>query len=62
LESWVTLFPRGEAGWQKEKQEKQIDLLQGTLDLLILKTVSLGPSSLGGYRNRQIQTGARFTF
>jgi PadR family transcriptional regulator PadR len=24
-------------------QEKQIDLLQGTLDLLILKAVSLGP-------------------
>jgi transcriptional regulator len=31
----------------KEKQEKQIDLLQGTLDLLILKAVSLGP--LHGY-------------
>ena len=29
------------------KQEKQIDLLQGTLDLLILKAVSLGP--LHGY-------------
>jgi transcriptional regulator len=28
-------------------QEKQIDLLQGTLDLLILKAVSLGP--LHGY-------------
>lgn len=32
---------------QKEKSEKQIDLLQGTLDLLILKAVSLGP--LHGY-------------
>jgi len=31
----------------REKQEKQIDLLQGTLDLLILKAVSLGP--LHGY-------------
>ncbi len=31
----------------KEKQETQIDLLQGTLDLLILKAVSLGP--LHGY-------------
>jgi PadR family transcriptional regulator len=31
----------------KEKQEKQNDLLQGTLDLLILKAVSLGP--LHGY-------------
>ena len=31
----------------KEKQVKQIDLLQGTLDLLILKAVSLGP--LHGY-------------
>jgi transcriptional regulator len=31
----------------KKKQEKQIDLLQGTLDLLILKAVSLGP--LHGY-------------
>jgi PadR family transcriptional regulator PadR len=30
-----------------EKQDKQIDLLQGTLDLLILKAVSLGP--LHGY-------------
>ncbi|MGA3045954.1 MAG: PadR family transcriptional regulator [Terracidiphilus sp.] len=30
-----------------EKQAKQIDLLQGTLDLLILKAVSLGP--LHGY-------------
>jgi transcriptional regulator len=30
-----------------EKQEKPIDLLQGTLDLLILKAVSLGP--LHGY-------------
>lgn len=28
-------------------QEKQVDLLQGTLDLLILKAVSLGP--LHGY-------------
>jgi PadR family transcriptional regulator, regulatory protein PadR len=31
----------------RDKQEKQIDLLQGTLDLLILKAVSLGP--LHGY-------------
>ena len=31
----------------KQKQEKQNDLLQGTLDLLILKAVSLGP--LHGY-------------
>jgi transcriptional regulator len=31
----------------REKQEKGIDLLQGTLDLLILKAVSLGP--LHGY-------------
>jgi PadR family transcriptional regulator PadR len=30
-----------------EKLDKQIDLLQGTLDLLILKAVSLGP--LHGY-------------
>jgi transcriptional regulator len=30
-----------------EKQDKQIDLMQGTLDLLILKAVSLG--SLHGY-------------
>jgi PadR family transcriptional regulator, regulatory protein PadR len=30
-----------------EKMDKQIDLLQGTLDLLILKAVSLGP--LHGY-------------
>jgi transcriptional regulator len=30
-----------------EKQQKPIDLLQGTLDLLILKAVSLGP--LHGY-------------
>lgn len=30
-----------------EKPEKQADLLQGTLDLLILKAVSLGP--LHGY-------------
>jgi PadR family transcriptional regulator, regulatory protein PadR len=29
------------------KQEKQLDLLQGTLDLLILKAVSMGP--LHGY-------------
>ena len=29
------------------EQEKQLDLLQGTLDLLILKAVSLGP--LHGY-------------
>jgi transcriptional regulator len=31
----------------QEKLEKQADLLQGTLDLLILKAVSLGP--LHGY-------------
>ena len=31
----------------REKQEKAIDLLQGTLDLMILKAVSLGP--LHGY-------------
>jgi transcriptional regulator len=31
----------------REKQVKAIDLLQGTLDLLILKAVSLGP--LHGY-------------
>lgn len=31
----------------KKAQDKQIDLLQGTLDLLILKAVSLGP--LHGY-------------
>jgi transcriptional regulator len=31
----------------REKHEKAIDLLQGTLDLLILKAVSLGP--LHGY-------------
>jgi transcriptional regulator len=30
-----------------EKQDRQMDLLQGTLDLLILKAVSLGP--LHGY-------------
>src|SRR5580700_11136680 len=30
-----------------KKQNKQLDLLQGTLDLLILKAVSLGP--LHGY-------------
>lgn len=31
----------------REKQDKGIDLLQGTLDLMILKAVSLGP--LHGY-------------
>ena len=31
----------------QDKQEKAMDLLQGTLDLLILKAVSLGP--LHGY-------------
>ena len=31
----------------RDKQEKGIDLLQGTLDLMILKAVSLGP--LHGY-------------
>jgi transcriptional regulator len=31
----------------REKQKRQVDLLQGTLDLLILKAVSLGP--LHGY-------------
>jgi transcriptional regulator len=31
----------------REKHQKQADLLQGTLDLLILKAVSLGP--LHGY-------------
>ena len=31
----------------KKAQDKQIDLLQGTLDLLVLKAVSLGP--LHGY-------------
>ena len=31
----------------REKQERGIDLLQGTLDLMILKAVSLGP--LHGY-------------
>lgn len=31
----------------EQKSEKQLDLLQGTLDLLILKAVSLGP--LHGY-------------
>src|SRR5471030_154769 len=31
----------------QDKPDKQIDLLQGTLDLLILKAVSLGP--LHGY-------------
>jgi transcriptional regulator len=31
----------------EEKQDRQLDLLQGTLDLLILKAVSLGP--LHGY-------------
>lgn len=31
----------------KESQDRQMDLLQGTLDLLILKAVSLGP--LHGY-------------
>lgn len=31
----------------QDKQEKQMDLLQGTLDLLIMKAVSLGP--LHGY-------------
>src|SRR5450755_2797504 len=31
----------------QEKPDKQIDLMQGTLDLLILKSVSLG--SLHGY-------------
>lgn len=32
---------------ERERQERGIDLLQGTLDLLILKAVSLGP--LHGY-------------
>ena len=32
---------------EQGKPEKQVDLLQGTLDLLILKAVSLGP--LHGY-------------
>jgi PadR family transcriptional regulator PadR len=32
---------------KKEKAEKKADLLQGTLDMLILKAVSLGP--LHGY-------------
>ncbi len=31
----------------QERSDKQVDLLQGTLDLLILKAVSLGP--LHGY-------------
>jgi transcriptional regulator len=31
----------------QEKQDKQLDLIQGTLDLMILKAVSLGP--LHGY-------------
>src|SRR5271167_350515 len=31
----------------QEKQDKQLELLQGTLDLMILKAVSLGP--LHGY-------------
>ena len=31
----------------REKQDKGVDLLQGTLDLMILKAVSLGP--LHGY-------------
>jgi transcriptional regulator len=34
-------------GHQSKHQDKTIDLLQGTLDLLILKAVSLGP--LHGY-------------
>ncbi|MFZ0746522.1 MAG: PadR family transcriptional regulator [Terracidiphilus sp.] len=32
---------------REQKQNRQLDLLQGTLDLLILKAVSLGP--LHGY-------------
>jgi PadR family transcriptional regulator len=32
---------------KREKEEKKADLLQGTLDMLILKAVSLGP--LHGY-------------
>lgn len=37
----------GRDGSKEKHQDKQIDLLQGTLDLLILKAVSLGP--LHGY-------------
>ncbi|MGA9669945.1 MAG: PadR family transcriptional regulator [Terracidiphilus sp.] len=37
----------GRDGSKEKQQDKQIDLLQGTLDLLILKAVSLGP--LHGY-------------
>jgi PadR family transcriptional regulator PadR len=37
----------GESGMSADKMDRPIDLLQGTLDLLILKAVSLGP--LHGY-------------
>jgi len=42
-----SLGRQGESGMVQEKQGRPIDLLQGTLDLLILKAVSLGP--LHGY-------------
>lgn len=42
-----SLDRQGESGMVQEKQGRPIDLLQGTLDLLILKAVSLGP--LHGY-------------
>ena len=41
------LDDRGEAAVGKSEHERQTDLLQGTLDMLILKAVSLGP--LHGY-------------
>jgi PadR family transcriptional regulator PadR len=46
---WSFLDAQGEAAavGNRDNQDNQIDLLQGTLDLLILKALSLGP--LHGY-------------
>jgi hypothetical protein len=35
--------------YQGEDMGKQLDLLQGTLDMLILKAVSLGPLHVTGF-------------
>jgi transcriptional regulator len=45
----------------KEKKEKNVDLLQGTLDLLVLKTLALGPLHGLGVSNR-IQQITKGTF
>ena len=43
----LLLDRKGKGGIMPQKQDQQTDLLQGTLDMLILKAVSLGP--LHGY-------------